>query len=239
MNFFGKKLSVFILLTIAAFVFGYRALPVKAANDVCKCFINFSVKTFLNSNNSFCNGIVDFTSQDNQAAVMQKISDKCGEKGDFPNTDYMSNFSQHAVDTADVCPTKQTVENTGEFKYVADCALIPGEETITDSSAGGSGCGGNVKGSVEDLKCQAKTLNTAGLTGPADLIGRIIKILLAFVGTITLVLYIYAGILWMTASGTTERVDKAKKILVWTTLGVVVMLSSYMLAGLLFKSLGL
>lgn len=82
-------------------------------------------------------------------------------------------------------------------------------------------------------------LNPAKITKPAQLISRFINMLLAFIGSISLVLYIFAGFLWMTASGNAEKVTKAKSIMVWTTLGVVVMLASYVLVSFVFNSLGL
>jgi hypothetical protein len=89
----------------------------------------------------------------------------------------------------------------------------------------------------ELLLLASATLNPAGLTDPSQLIKKAINILMAFIGSITLVLYIAAGLLWMTASGASEQVDKAKKILVWTTLGVFVMLFSYILVSFLFNSI--
>ena len=89
------------------------------------------------------------------------------------------------------------------------------------------------------LKGMAQSaLNKANFKSPVDLINRAIRILMAFIGSIALVLYIYSGFLWMTASGNTEQVGKAKTTMVWTTLGVVMMLASYMLASFIFKSLG-
>ncbi len=85
----------------------------------------------------------------------------------------------------------------------------------------------------------AGSLNPAHISQPTDLIGKAIKMLMAFIGSISLVLYVYAGILWLSASGAPDRVDKAKKVIVWTTLGVVVMLISYLLVNFVFKSLGL
>lgn len=99
------------------------------------------------------------------------------------------------------------------------------------------GCGGKLKGSIEELQCQAKSLNKANLSTPEDLVGRFINMMLAFIGSISLVLYVVAGFLWMTASGNTEKVTKAKSIMVWTTLGIVVMLASYMLVSFLFGAI--
>ena len=110
-------------------------------------------------------------------------------------------------------------------------AFITGPCPKTDSTDPGK----SAKTLQEDA---AKFLNPAGISQPTDLINKAIRMLMAFIGSISLVLYIYAGILWMTASGNTEKVTKAKTIILWTTLGVVVMLASYMLASVLFKSLG-
>lgn len=109
-------------------------------------------------------------------------------------------------------------------------AAIPGA-VVADEVAAKSSIGG-LQGDAADR------LNPARISNPAQLIGRFINMLLAFIGSISLVLYIVAGFLWMTASGNTEKVTKAKSIMVWTTLGVLVMLASYMLVSFVFKSLG-
>ena len=83
----------------------------------------------------------------------------------------------------------------------------------------------------------ATTLNPSGVTSINQFISKAINILMAFIGSITLLLYVFSGFLWMTASGNSEQVDKAKRILIWTTLGVAVMLFSYMLVSLVFNSI--
>ena len=56
-------------------------------------------------------------------------------------------------------------------------------------------------------------------------------------GAIAMVMYIWAGFLWMTASGNAEKTTKAKGIIVWTSLGVIAMLASYMLVTFVFSSI--
>ncbi len=84
----------------------------------------------------------------------------------------------------------------------------------------------------------AESFNPASLTSATQIIGRAIKLLTAFVGSIALALYVYSGLLWMTSAGNSGQVDKAKNILIWATLGVVIMLGSYVLVDFLFKSIG-
>gem|GEM_PF-2002131 len=66
-------------------------------------------------------------------------------------------------------------------------------------------------------------------------IGRVLKGIIQFIGSIAFVMYIYGGFLWMTSAGNSSKQDKAKKILVWTTLGIFVILSSYILVDFLFR----
>lgn len=58
-----------------------------------------------------------------------------------------------------------------------------------------------------------------------------------FMGSIMFVLVVYAGVMFMTAQGNSERVEKAKNIMVWATLGVAVMLLSYIVVSFVFSSI--
>lgn len=89
-----------------------------------------------------------------------------------------------------------------------------------------------------NLHGEARSINQLGyFSGVTDFIGQIIKVLLAFIGSISLALYVWAGLIWMTAAGSSERIGKAKQIIVWTTLGVAVMLGSYIIVSYLFDLL--
>lgn len=68
-------------------------------------------------------------------------------------------------------------------------------------------------------------------------IGRIIKPLIGFSGTIFLVLIIIAGTMWMTAGGNDERVAKAKKILRSAVIGLVIVIFAYGFVALIGRLL--
>lgn len=75
-------------------------------------------------------------------------------------------------------------------------------------------------------------LNTAiGGTGLSDnlkaSVGTVVKGVLALVGTIFFVLTIYAGILWMTAQGNSETVEKATSIVKASIIGLAITMSAY------------
>lgn len=100
----------------------------------------------------------------------------------------------------------------------------------------------NENQAITDLQNQAASLNklNAESTGKETLqvlAGRIIQSFLAIFGSLSLILFIYAGFLWMTSAGNAERVEKAKKIMLWTTLGIVVILSSYIIVKFLFSDI--
>ncbi len=91
----------------------------------------------------------------------------------------------------------------------------------------------------DKLLSEAATLNQLkGFTTPQALIGKVINVMLSFLGSIALGLYIWSGVLWTTAAGNSERVETSKKIIIWTTAGVVAILSSYVLVKFIFSTLG-
>ncbi|MDD5031676.1 MAG: pilin [Patescibacteria group bacterium] len=64
---------------------------------------------------------------------------------------------------------------------------------------------------------------------PQVFIGRIINAILGIVGSLALAMFIYGGFTWMTAAGNSEKVEKGKQILLWATIGLVVIFTSYAL----------
>ena len=71
---------------------------------------------------------------------------------------------------------------------------------------------------------------TAGFTTNADLeviVARLIRTVLSFLGIVAVVIMLYGGFVWMTAGGNPDRVDKAKKIIINGTIGLVLVFSSF------------
>jgi hypothetical protein len=66
---------------------------------------------------------------------------------------------------------------------------------------------------------------------PQALIGNIINGVLGIVGSLALLMFIYGGFTWMTASGASEAVTKGKDIVVWATIGLIIIFSSYALVN--------
>lgn len=81
--------------------------------------------------------------------------------------------------------------------------------------------------------------NTIALsaTDPRIIIGRLIQIVLAFLGVITLILIMYAGFLWMTSGGDEDKVSKAKAMIKNAVIGLIIILSSWGIAIFLISRL--
>ncbi len=75
------------------------------------------------------------------------------------------------------------------------------------------------------------------VTGP-QLIGRIIKTVLALVGAFTLAMFIYGGFTWLTSGGSPDRIKKGRDIIVWATIGLAVIFASYTLVDFILKAFG-
>ncbi len=56
---------------------------------------------------------------------------------------------------------------------------------------------------------------------------RNIALVLSFVGVIFVILIIYAGIVWMTAQGNEEKVTNAKKIIIDSIIGLIIVVAAY------------
>jgi hypothetical protein len=63
-------------------------------------------------------------------------------------------------------------------------------------------------------------------------LARLISVFLGFMGIVFLILIIYGGFLWMTASGNEENVKKAKSLMFAGIIGLIIILSSFAIAQL-------
>lgn len=57
--------------------------------------------------------------------------------------------------------------------------------------------------------------------------GRVIGVVLSFVGVIFLILMIYAGISWMTAVGNEQQITKARDLLINSIIGLIIVFAAY------------
>jgi hypothetical protein len=70
---------------------------------------------------------------------------------------------------------------------------------------------------------------------PRNIAMGVIKTLLNFLAILFLILTIYAGFLWMTAGGAEDRIEKAKKLLFRSVMGLLIILSAYSITWAIVK----
>lgn len=69
---------------------------------------------------------------------------------------------------------------------------------------------------------------------PRVVIGMAIQGALGILGSLALATFIYGGFIWMLSGGSAERIEKGKKILVWAVIGLVIILTSYIIVNFIF-----
>jgi cytochrome bd-type quinol oxidase subunit 2 len=79
---------------------------------------------------------------------------------------------------------------------------------------------------------------TGGETSIRALILRIVDFFLLFLGLIAVIMIIYGGITYVTAAGNEEKVGKAKKIIMYAIVGIVIVLISFALVNTVIRGAG-
>ena len=72
---------------------------------------------------------------------------------------------------------------------------------------------------------------------PRNIVVDMIRVVLGFLGVIAVVLILYAGFKWMTSRGNEETIGDAKKILTAGLIGLIIILSAYIIANFVIKQI--
>ena len=79
---------------------------------------------------------------------------------------------------------------------------------------------------------------TGGQGSLRQLILTFLNFFLGFLGLISVIMIIYGGILYVTAAGEQEKVDKGKKIIMYAIVGIVIILLAFALVNTILGGLG-
>lgn len=102
--------------------------------------------------------------------------------------------------------------------------------------SGGSGVTDTEAG-VDKIERQLKGSGVASTDSVSDLILKFINFALPFLALGAFVGFVYAGFLYVTAYGNDEQVTKAKKIMIYVAIGLVVVIISYSVVRLFTEGL--
>lgn len=160
-----------------------------------------------------------------------------------------TNTQVEAVDSSCLCACTKTVSpgtKTCFFPQTANEAAC--RKTCTDNgmtflacdsskpTEGTMSCVENTDSSDSSNEQVSFANPVPALSGKSvpDLVGLIIKSLLGIIGAMALVIFIYAGFVWMTAQGNSTKIQKAREIMTYATIGLIVIFGSYVLLRFVF-----
>lgn len=85
----------------------------------------------------------------------------------------------------------------------------------------------------------SSTASEAGLTQTdyAQIVANVIKALLTIVGALFVILFIYAGFIWLTSSGNEEKINKSKKTIMYAVIGAFIVTAAYSITSFIATSI--
>ena len=76
-----------------------------------------------------------------------------------------------------------------------------------------------------------------GYTSPQQIAALIIQAVLTFLGIIFIALIIYGGFLYMTAMGESEKVKKGKNVIIYSVIGLIIILTAYAITNFVITNI--
>lgn len=83
---------------------------------------------------------------------------------------------------------------------------------------------------------QVKSLEMSKKSNPLEVAADYVALALSFLGVAFFLLTLYAGFKWMTALGASEKVEKAKELLIAAIIGLIIVFAAYGGSIFMFKS---
>ncbi|MBU1992239.1 MAG: hypothetical protein ABH856_02190 [Patescibacteria group bacterium] len=77
---------------------------------------------------------------------------------------------------------------------------------------------------------------TGGEASARSLIVNIINFFLFFLGLIATIMIIYGGVTYVTAGGEQEKIESAKKIIMYAVIGIIIVLLSFAIVNTILQS---
>lgn len=79
--------------------------------------------------------------------------------------------------------------------------------------------------------------NPLGISDVNLFIARVINFVLGLIGSVSLLMFIYGGLTWMTSAGAGDRIKKGRDIIVWSVIGLAIVFTAYIMVKFVIQSL--
>jgi len=111
---------------------------------------------------------------------------------------------------------------------------LPQVSSVESTGLSGGGTGLQIAG-TEDVQISGDIQKRP----LADVVKSMVNYFIGFLGFIAVISFVYAGVLWVVSGGNDEQITKARKIMTYSALGLVVVLLSYSIVTFITSSAGL
>ncbi len=102
----------------------------------------------------------------------------------------------------------------------------------------GAGTGGISAAPVKPTIVELENPMGKGRTDISKILGDIIKYAMGILCSLTLLVFVYGGFLWLISAGSDERVKKGSQTMLWAVIGIFIIFASYGILTLVFKAIG-
>ena len=80
---------------------------------------------------------------------------------------------------------------------------------------------------LDDIKCAGEGGETCDLNDFVKLMVNVAHFILSITGSLALLFFVYGGVMFLISAGSSERITKAKQILVGAVIGLAIVFTSY------------
>ncbi|MFH1772778.1 MAG: pilin [Patescibacteria group bacterium] len=187
----------------------------------------------------------------NSGCLKNDFERKCCKKTPC-GTDSSGHHCMNTSENGVLCNEKSCIK-TGKKCCATPCSTLNPKFVCRNKEDGEVGCvTGHCKKETDQCcpkitstdPTPATTSTATTFTNPLVLkddiptfLGNVIKGIMGVVGSLALVMFIYGGIIWMISGGNQENVTKGKNILIWTTLGIIMVFMAYAIVKLVIETL--
>ena len=246
-----KTHSIIAILLLSFTIWG--GLLVKPALATCLCYYNTSGLEFYPAIGGEC--ITQYgagaTESTTELGTCIKADGSTGPiscdsvcLGDGGNTDQSRALKYCASDSS--CPSGQKCNVTTEGSVCSNVTCTT--DAACSSVTSGSTCGSDgycTSGSTAAASTTTTTsipdgvnlINPLATSDVRVILGTIIKAALGLSGSIALLMFILGGFLWLTAGGNPEKIEKGKQVLIWATVGLIVIFFAYTIVTAVIKAI--
>ena len=118
---------------------------------------------------------------------------------------------------------------------IASFVCVPSVQAVNKTLSVSPASNGTI-GCRDGQDCVQLT-NPLATTDIKIIIGNTIQVVMGIVGSITLIIFLYGGFLWLTSAGNSEAIQKGLQAMLWAGIGIIVVFSSYAIITLILNTL--